>query len=266
MCALTHVQQRSHHCVIRLPYISLHPPAGPNSRLVRKTFQRALWSIKVPARCRIRTVPGHGAGTQESRPNGHRVGLWRGFCRPAPASARGGGAQPRRLARLGRRRRLVGATGSNRARESRLHFSVPSRRAGPAPCPAGCSGNGDCVNGVCYCFGNFTAPDCAKRESPDVPSAPVPPSHAPPPPPPAAAQARARVAAAGVGRATPTTARAPARTTTACAPIAARRCAPRTATGWCAAGGGGARRSSGSAPALRGGAVRPVGRLRAPAW
>lgn len=31
-------------------------------------------------------------------------------------------------------------------------------------CPLGCSGNGDCVEGSCFCFTNFTGPACNERE------------------------------------------------------------------------------------------------------
>lgn len=34
----------------------------------------------------------------------------------------------------------------------------------PLPCPKGCSGNGDCVHGSCFCFPGFLPPDCSLRE------------------------------------------------------------------------------------------------------
>jgi hypothetical protein len=51
--------------------------------------------------------------------------------------------------------------------------AAPEAPASEAQCPRGCSGNGECINGVCLCMSTHTGADCATEVSPDASNAPA---------------------------------------------------------------------------------------------
>jgi len=44
--------------------------------------------------------------------------------------------------------------------------AAPEAPASEAQCPSGCSGNGECINGVCLCMSTHTGADCATEVKP----------------------------------------------------------------------------------------------------
>lgn len=50
--------------------------------------------------------------------------------------------------------------------------AAPEAPASEAQCPRGCSGNGECINGVCLCMSTHTGADCVTEVSAYEPNAP----------------------------------------------------------------------------------------------